>query len=205
LVHPYVLDSAPGWLITEKPAGLLSVPGRGPEKADCLYTRLQKEYPTILVVHRLDQATSGLMVWALNKEVQRQLGRQFEDRIVYKEYQALISARLPEGKERLELRQRLDVEHRPLQIVDEIQGKISVTRWRVLEELPGGIYRVQLLPETGRTHQLRLHMATLKAPILGDQLYGGPEYTRMALHACVLEFEDPETGSIRRFESPVPF
>lgn len=205
MANPYVKAVGAGWLITEKPPGLLSVPGKGAEKADCLYSRLQADYPEILVVHRLDQPTSGLMVWALNKEVQRHLSRQFEERKIHKEYQALVAGRLPRREGTLRLRQRLDVENRPLQIVDEVQGKLSVTRWKVLEELPGDTTRVQLFPETGRTHQLRLHMASLDTAILGDELYGGRNSERLALHACKLEFEDPETGIIRQFESSVPF
>jgi tRNA pseudouridine32 synthase/23S rRNA pseudouridine746 synthase len=205
VANPYVIESHDSWILTEKPAGLLSVPGKGPEKADCLYSRLQRDFPDILVVHRLDQPTSGLMIWARNKEAQKQLGHQFEQRLIHKEYQALLSAGLPREEGVLELRQRLDVDRRPLQIIDEEKGKLSLTRWRLLGEESGGHWRVQLYPETGRTHQLRLHMAAMKAPILGDSLYGGPPFHRMALHACVLEFIDPESGCVQHFESVVPF
>ncbi|MDC7233226.1 MAG: RluA family pseudouridine synthase [Spirochaetales bacterium] len=196
------------WLVCEKPAGLLSVPGKGPDKQDCLYSRLLKEYPELLVVHRLDQATSGLMVWARNKESQRDLSRQFEQRLIRKEYEALIPA-LPgtagqrEGE--IRLHQRLDVENRPLQIVDEELGKLSVTRWKIVGQEPSGFWRIRLYPETGRTHQLRLHMAHCGCPIAGDRLYGGRDAERLALHAALLGFSDPAGGEAVILESPVPF
>jgi len=205
LADSYVKVSTEGWIITEKPAGLLSVPGKGPDKADCLYSRLQKNRPEVLVVHRLDQATSGLMVWALDGECQRQLSRQFENRQVKKEYEALVAGIMPENEGVIEMKQRLDVDNRPLQIADEVHGKLSVTRWKVLDVMPGNISRVRLYPETGRTHQLRLHMASLQAPILGDRLYGGPDFQRLALHACSLEFHDPLSGHKVIFNSEVPF
>jgi len=205
MADPYIIGTSKEWIITEKPAGLLSVPGKGPDKSDCLYSRLKKVHPGVLVVHRLDQPTSGLMVWALTGGCQRSLGRQFEKRLVKKEYEALIAGTPPDEVGTVALKQRLDVENRPLQILDEIQGKRSVTRWKVLERLPGGVCRVRLYPETGRTHQLRLHMASMHAPILGDTLYGGPDAPRLALHACRLEFQDPETGNFISFTSEVPF
>jgi len=205
LADSYVKAATEGWIITEKPAGLLSVPGKGPDKADCLYSRLQKVYPKILVVHRLDQATSGLMIWALTGECQKQLGRQFENRQVKKEYEALIAGVPPENEGLIEMKQRLDIGNRPMQIRDDVHGKPSVTRWKVLDVMPGSVSRVRLYPETGRTHQLRLHMTSQRTPILGDRLYGGPDFQRLALHACTLEFQDPLTGENRIFYSEVPF
>ena len=205
MADPYVIASTACWVITGKPSGLLSVPGKGPEKADCLYSRLREIFPGLLVVHRLDQPTSGLMVWALTAACQRELSRQFEQRQVKKEYEALIGGRLPSPEGTMELRQRLDVDHRPLQIRDDLRGKLSVTRWRVLEEQAESVSRVRLYPETGRTHQLRLHMASLGAPILGDRLYGGSEAPRLMLHASRLEFLDPVTGKRVQFDSEVPF
>ena len=201
----YVVALKEGWLVSEKPAGLLSVPGRGPEKADCLLSRLAESYPDILTVHRLDQATSGLLLWALNKECQRNLSRQFEERKVHKEYEALICGSPAENEGTICLKQRLDVDNRPLQIVDEELGKPSVTRWKVLERRPDGLTRIRLYPETGRTHQLRLHMASRGWPILGDGLYGGRPAERMMLHACRIELAGPDTGEPLRFESDIPF
>ncbi|MDC7240202.1 MAG: RluA family pseudouridine synthase [Spirochaetales bacterium] len=211
-----ILEIRDSWIITVKEAGLLSVPGKGPDKADCLYARLLNEFPEIYTVHRLDQATSGLMVWARTKEAQRALSRQFELRQTRKEYEALICGRPsaekageadPEEGE-IRLHQRLDVDNRPMQIVDEEQGKLSVTRWRLLGPEGEGIWRIRLYPETGRTHQLRLHMKTAGCPISGDTLYGTPEAEkadRMALHAALLGFTDPGTGEAVQFESDVPF
>jgi tRNA pseudouridine32 synthase / 23S rRNA pseudouridine746 synthase len=203
-----ILKESDNWLISEKPAGLLSVPGKGPDKADCLYSRLLLDYPELLVVHRLDQATSGLMLWARNKESQRVLNRQFEERKIHKEYEALIPA--PPGKNdeteaEIRLYQRLDIDHRPMQIVDEEKGKLSITRWKILGRDDSGLWRIRLYPETGRTHQLRLHMASCGTPINGDRLYGGAEAERLALHACLLSFSDPVSGEAVCFESTVPF
>ena len=195
-------------LVAEKPAELLCVPGKGPDKADCLYSRLLQEFPDLLVVHRLDQSTSGLMVWALTKEAQRALGRQFEAREVSKTYEALISGRPQTKQGEIRLKQRLDVDNRPLQIVDPVQGKEGITNWRILEHLPDGISRIHLEPHTGRTHQLRLHMACMGTPIVGDRLYGDGDisrYGRMCLHACMLSIRHPESGIQMEFVSPVPF
>ncbi len=212
-----ILHSTEDWIISVKEAGLLSVPGKGPDKADCHYSRLLKDYPELYVVHRLDQATSGLMVWARTKEAQRDLSRQFEMRQTRKEYEALICGRpggasptdsSESGEGEIRLSQRLDVDNRPMQIVDEEQGKLSVTRWKLLGPEGNGIWRIRLYPETGRTHQLRLHMASAGCPILGDRLYGGPESEgekRMALHAALLGFTDLATGEFVQFESEVPF
>jgi tRNA pseudouridine32 synthase/23S rRNA pseudouridine746 synthase len=204
-----VISLREGWLVSEKPAGLLSVPGRGPEKADCLLSRLAESYPDILTVHRLDQATSGLLIWALDKDHQRRLSRLFEERKVRKEYEALICGTPAEEEGEIRLKQRLDVDNRPMQIVDEELGKPSVTRWRVLDRRSDGLCRIRLYPETGRTHQLRLHMASRGWPILGDNLYGGllnnTNAERMMLHACRIELEDPDTGETLRFCSKIPF
>lgn len=203
-----VLKENENWILSEKPEGLLSVPGKGPDKSDCHYARLLQVYPELLVVHRLDQATSGLMVWARNKASQRELSRQFEQRIVYKEYEALLTASPGNRDDRqgeIRLNQRLDIDNRPMQIVDEEQGKLSITRWTLLDEEDSRLFRIRLFPETGRTHQLRLHMASCGSPILGDRLYGGADAERLALHACVLRFLDPLTNEVIQWQSEVPF
>jgi tRNA pseudouridine32 synthase/23S rRNA pseudouridine746 synthase len=195
-------------LVVMKPAGLLSVPGRGPDKQDCLISRLQVDFPHALVVHRLDQATSGLMVFALNKKIQAQLGRQFEEKRVHKEYEALLEGVLsPEGK--IVLRQHLDINNRPYQIIDET-GKEGITQWKRLDLINKGeitLSRVRFYPLTGRTHQLRLHARELGAPIVGDTLYGheSPGKERMMLHSCRLEFTHPVSKERVIFLSPPPF
>ena len=195
-------------IISEKPAGLLSVPGRGPEKADCHYSRLAAEIPDLKVVHRLDQATSGLMIWAVGIEAQRNLSRQFEARLVKKAYEALVMGKLPEDRGRICLKQRLDPDNRPMQVVDPDLGKEGITDWELTGADSYGLQRVRLYPQTGRTHQLRLHLASLNCPIAGDTLYGKGEderFGRMCLHACLLEFVHPVSGEKMVFRSEVPF
>ncbi len=210
MAAPYVISQGKDWLVCEKPPGLLSVPGKGPEKQDCLYNRLLEDFPGILVVHRLDEATSGLMIFALNKTGQRDLSRQFEERRIHKEYEALLKGHLFPDEGEVRLCQHLDVEHRPRQVVDPSRrrGKEGLTRWKVLKRMEGQFTRVRLYPLTGRTHQLRLHMAFLGHPVKGDRLYDTascrPASERLALHACVLEMKD-KGGKTFRFESPPPF
>ncbi|OQY32610.1 MAG: hypothetical protein B6241_10590 [Spirochaetaceae bacterium 4572_59] len=207
-LNPYVVFQNDSIVVAEKPAGLLSVPGRGPEKADCLFSRLLKTYPELLIVHRLDQATSGLMIWARTKDAQRALGRQFEMRLVQKRYEALVAGELPGEEGTIRLKQRLDPENRPLQLIDPELGKEGITEWNAGEILPGGLRRVSLSPHTGRTHQLRLHMASLFCPIAGDSLYGDGKnyaYGRMCLHACYLEVNHPTSGERLVFQSRPPF
>jgi len=203
---PYIIHRDPDFIITEKPPGLLSVPGRGPDKADCLFSRLAEDFQELRVVHRLDQPTSGLMVWALNLPAQRELSRQFEQRQTRKEYQALISGPLPSPQGEIRLKQRLDPDNRPLQVVDPLQGKEGITQWEVLSGPDEKPVRVRLIPRTGRTHQLRLHMARSGCPIEGDSLYGdGEPGGRMCLHACGLAILHPVSGELLEFRSPVPF
>lgn len=196
------------YVVIGKPAGMLSVPGKGPEKQDCAAARIGVMFPQAsgpLVVHRLDMETSGLMVLGLDAEAQRALSMQFERREVEKAYVALLGERAGEGPDVLEaeegvidLPMRLDVENRPRQVVDHVQGRAAVTRWRVLTRETDRV-RVQFVPETGRTHQLRVHAAVgLRRPIVGDSLYGGARAARLMLHASYLSFVEP--GSARRVE-----
>lgn len=198
-------------LVYAKPSGLLAVPGRGPDKQDCLSARVQARYPDALIVHRLDMATSGLMLLARGQEAQRALSRAFAERVVQKRYIALVAGRLetaPEGWGSIDLPILLDWPNRPLRIVDPVQGKPSLTRWRVLG-YEGGNTRVELEPVTGRSHQLRVHLRALGHPILGDALYAPAEVQAMAprllLHACSLSLAHPASGDELRFESPAPF
>ncbi|TVQ32962.1 MAG: RluA family pseudouridine synthase [Phycisphaeraceae bacterium] len=224
-----VLACTPRTVAVDKPAGLLSVPGKGPYMADCAAARIRAMFPGAsgpLVVHRLDMETSGVMVFALDADAQRALSRQFESREVDKRYQALVRGAVEGEAGVIELHQRLDVERRPLQILDDEHGKAATTRWRVLErlngaEIPGAgavgaVTRIDFEPLTGRTHQLRLAAAAAKergglgAPIIGDTLYG-PERERatgagrLMLHATLLCVQNPDDGRPLRFESAAPF
>lgn len=209
-------------VVVEKPSGLLSVPGRGQDKQDCVVSRFKNLFPDAIEqpsVHRLDMETSGLMVLARTKETHRALNRLFEQKEVYKEYEALLSGTIPDEKASgtLELYFRLDVENRPHQIWDEVYGKKAVTEYHKIREeeyiSPSGnkiiATRVKFIPHTGRTHQLRLASADfhgLNVSIIGDTLYGKcEEGERLMLNATVLEFTHPATGKRMRFESKCPF
>ena len=200
-------------LVLDKPSGLLAVPGRGPDKQDCLSARVQAGYPDALIVHRLDMATSGLMVMARSQSAQRALSQVFAAREVNKRYIAVVAGRLkspPLGWGIIDLPIIVDWPNRPLRIVDHQLGKPSLTRWRVLETNEAGTStRVELEPVTGRSHQLRVHLRELGHPILGDALYAPPEVQAMAgrllLHAWSLRFTHPLTGEELAFERPAPF
>ena len=200
-------------LVVDKPAGLLSVPGRGPDKADCLVARVQAQYPEALTVHRLDMDTSGLMLLARGAEVQRTLSRAFATRTVKKRYIAWAAGRMTPPSAAwgtVELPLICDWPRRPLQKVDLELGKPSVTRWRVLDyDAERDATRVELEPVTGRSHQLRVHLRELGHPMLGDPLYAPEAILRQAprllLHAASLEIEHPVSGAACVFESPPPF
>ncbi len=197
-------------LVLDKPTGLLAVPGRGLDKQDCLSTRVQSRYPDALIVHRLDMATSGLVVMARGTRAQSLLSRAFEARRVEKRYIALVRGRLQQpGSDWGEITLPIgaDWPNRPRQKVDLEQGKHSLTRWRVLGYEAGGLVtRVELEPLTGRTHQLRVHLLALGHPIVGDELYApGVPTGRMMLHAWTLSLEHPVHGGQCRFEAPLPY
>ncbi|WP_179378490.1 RluA family pseudouridine synthase [Jannaschia marina] len=193
-------------LVVDKPQGLLSVPGRGEHLADCLLTRLAAEYPEVLLCHRLDRDTSGIMVFALTKEGQRKMGRMFEVKRIKKRYIARVSGEVVEEKGTIDLPLIVDWPNRPLQHVDFERGKPAVTDWRRVA-VEAGTTRMALMPRTGRSHQLRVHMRELGHPILGDPFYSqDPEaWPRMMLHAEGLKFEHPVTGQVMRLEAPCPF
>ena len=174
-------------MVVDKPAGMLSVPGR--TEPDCASARVQQLYPDALVVHRLDQATSGLLLFARGVQVQRQLSAEFAERRVGKLYVAVVAGRL-EGEGLIDLPIGADWPNRPRQQVDVERGKPSQTRWRVLAH-EGAHTRVALEPLTGRTHQLRVHLASLGHAILGDALYAAPDIAaaspRLLLHASELQ------------------
>ena len=197
-------------LVVDKPAGMLSVPGRGEGAHDNLTTRVTRVFGDALVVHRLDQATSGLMLFARGLPMQRALSLLFEKRRVHKRYEAVVAG-IPDAAEgQVDMPLRLDWPHRPRQVTDVFAGKPALTRWRALGPVQGHggpAARMVLTPVTGRAHQLRVHMAFIGHPILGDDLYA-PEpqrAPRLLLHAAELGFEHPQTGQRLAFSSPVPF
>jgi tRNA pseudouridine32 synthase/23S rRNA pseudouridine746 synthase len=209
MIGNYLLFADEKLLVLAKPAGLLSVPGR--TEPDCLAARAQAQFPDALVVHRLDMATSGLIAMGRGAEAQRALSMAFAERRVHKRYVAVVAGRLqaPPGEwGEVGLPLRCDWPNRPRQMVDPVQGKPSLTRWRVLAH-EGDATRVELEPVTGRSHQLRVHMAALGHPILGDELYAPPDVLarspRLLLHAAELSLPHPGDGAVMRFASPAPF
>jgi tRNA pseudouridine32 synthase / 23S rRNA pseudouridine746 synthase len=210
-IEPLYIDDT--LLVLDKPSGLLAVPGRGADKQDCLAARVQACYPDALIVHRLDMATSGLMLMARGAAAQRALSKAFAAREVRKRYIAVVAGRLappPGAWGMIDLPIIVDWPNRPLRIVDHQLGKPSLTRWRVLGYGESGAStRVELEPITGRSHQLRVHLRELGHPILGDALYAPPDVqalaNRLLLHAWSLHFAHPVTGAELAFESPAPF
>ena len=193
-------------LIVNKPAGLLSVPGRGMDKADSMTTRVQSEFPDARSVHRLDMSTSGLLVFARGESMHRLISRLFREHKIHKSYIALVTGRMKITAGEVNLPLGADWPNRPRQKVDLVSGKPALTCYRVLENNPNyhsthqceadnsAISRVELQPVTGRTHQLRVHMAAMGHPILGDMLYGGATSNaaeRLMLHARALSFVHP--------------
>ena len=197
-------------LVVDKPSGLLSVPGRGVEKQDCLISRVQSEYPDALIVHRLDCDTSGLLVLARGKEMHRRLSIQFQNREVEKRYVAVVNGQLERSSGEINLPLIVDWPNRPLHKVDFEAGKPSLTLFRVLNyDAIADSSRIELTPETGRTHQLRVHMQALGHPILGDSLYADPlaraKAPRLLLHAETLSFAHPVSGEPLSFICPAPY
>lgn len=194
-------------LVVVKPAGLLSVPGRGEDKQDCLSVRVMEEYPDTLIVHRLDLDTSGIILFARGKKMQAALSQLFEKRQVEKRYEALVSGKIDASGE-VNLPIIVDWPNRPKRKVDYETGQPAHTRYRLLAyDAASNTSRVELEPVTGRTHQLRMHMACIDHPILGDELYNpsteGVE--RLMLHARLLEFTHPVSGEALQFNNPPPF
>ncbi|MBU0728319.1 MAG: RluA family pseudouridine synthase, partial [Proteobacteria bacterium] len=187
-------------VMVEKTGGLLAVPGRGPDKQDCVESRVKKLYPECIpqpAAHRLDMHTSGIMVLALTRKAHRHLSMQFENRLIKKRYIALVEGLVTQDSGEIQLPFRLDPDNRPYQVYDPVHGKIGVSRWRKIAT-EGSRTRIEFTPLTGRTHQLRLHASHEKGigfPIVGDQLYGtGRDGDQLLLHASYLEFLHPETG-----------
>lgn len=210
---PRILYKDEYLLAVEKPTGLLSVPGRGPDKADCLSSRLQQVYPEARVVHRLDMETSGVLLFARDDETQRLLGRLFERREVKKTYVAVVHGRPATKTGCIDLPLIADWPNRPLQKVDLRQGKPSQTRFQVLSySAAKDQSRLQLEPVTGRSHQLRVHLRFIGHPIKGDKLYFYPgvpdtkdQPERLMLHACEIGFPHPHTGVPLKISCPPAF
>lgn len=197
-------------VVVNKPAGLLAVPGRGPDKQDCVLHRLHQRWPEARVVHRLDMATSGLMVFALDAASHVALNRQFAEREVHKCYTAVVAGAVAGDAGDIALPLLCDWPNRPRQKVDATLGKPSLTHYKVLSrDAAAGTSRLALTPITGRTHQLRVHLLALGHPIVGDALYAAPDWAqrapRLLLHATTLVFAHPASGEALRFNDPAPF
>ncbi len=197
------------WLsVINKPAGMLSVPGK--EDAVSVYSLMREQYPEAdgpLTVHRLDMATSGLMLIAKTKRVHQNLQAQFKNRLVRKRYVALLEGVVPKDKGTVDLPLCLNPLDRPRQMVHTEHGKPAITDYQVLERLDGKRTRIAFYPRTGRTHQLRIHAAHplgLHCPIIGDELYG-EKADRLYLHAEYLEFTHPITGETVRITKEAEF
>ena len=194
-------------IVLDKPAGLLSVPGRGPDKQDCLSARVQARYSDARVVHRLDMATSGLIVMARGLSNQRVLSEAFASRKVAKQYEAVVKGALPvlgDAWQQIDMPIGVDWPNRPRRKIDWERGKASTTRWLALEfDARLNVTHVKLEPLTGRTHQLRIHMMAIGHPILGDHLYAPPDVValseRLMLHAYALSFEHPTRAEALTF------
>jgi tRNA pseudouridine32 synthase/23S rRNA pseudouridine746 synthase len=204
-------------LVFNKPSGLLSVPGKGPEKADCLRTRVQQVYPEALTVHRLDMSTSGILLMARSAELHRKLSIAFQDREVKKRYVAVVDGHVKRSLENPSQEWQLidkpiatDWINRPLQKIALVEGKPSQTHYKVLSyDAATNSTSVELAPITGRTHQLRVHLQSLGHPILGDHLYASPDIqaksARLLLHASSLTINHPITGLAIEWQCAAPF
>lgn len=197
-------------LVIDKPVGVLSVPGIGPEKADSIAKRAAAEFAGARIVHRLDRDTSGVIVLAFDAEAHRELSRQFHDREVVKKYVAIVDGVVKDDAGRIDLPMRKDMDprHAPRQVIDHAEGRPAITDWWVTDRHADRT-RLLLQPLTGRSHQLRLHLKMIGHPILGDDLYAPARVLAMAdrlmLHAWTLELVHPTTAAAMKFESPCPF
>ena len=210
-LEPDVLHADDRLVVLDKPAGLLSVPGIGPENQDCLARRVEERFAGARIVHRLDRDTSGVIVMALDADAHRELSRQFEQREVTKRYVAVAAGRVDSDKSEIDLPLRKDLDpptSGPRHIVDHRLGRPARTSYRVLERHADRT-RLELRPLTGRSHQLRVHLSAIDHAILGDDLYAPPEVVamsnRLLLHAESLSIVHPSSGDPMTFHSPCPF
>lgn len=196
------------FLVLDKPSGLLSVPGVHPSLSDSLMTRVCETFPQARMINRLDKDTSGLILMSLDKKSHAAIATQFENRMVKKQYTAVVWGDLPEDEGFIDLPLASDPENKPCHKVDHESGRPAQTRWRVVERLQMPATRVHLTPLTGRTHQLRVHMKSIGHPILGDSFYAEGEAlaaaARLMLHAEKLEFRHPDGQNVA-FIAPCPF
>jgi len=194
-------------LAVDKPAGLLSVPGKTEDLADCLLARVQVAFPDALLVHRLDRDTSGVMVFGMTAHAQRHLSMQFEKRVVKKTYVARVAGEVAEKSGEIDLPLIVDWPNRPLQKVCHETGRPAFTEW-VCQKVEDGESRLRLMPKTGRSHQLRVHCLSMGHPILGDPLYApqtADNYPRMMLHAEEIRLNHPENAKGMKFRTTTPF
>ena len=199
-------------LVLNKPSGLLTVPGRGPEKQDCLSKRVQSRYPDALIVHRLDRDTSGLVVFARGLPAQRALNLAFEQRRVDKRYTAVVTGQLPIDDQwhEINLPMLVDWPNRPKRTINHAEGQSALTRWRCTAvNAMDNTSRVELEPVTGRTHQLRVHMQAIGHPMVGDTLYAPPDVqaqsNRLLLHSGMLSFPHPVSGVVHEYTATPAF
>jgi len=209
MARPFILHVDPHLVVVDKPAGLPSVPGRTPELQDCAATRVQAMFSDALVVHRLDMATSGLLLFARGLPAQRRLNRAFELRQVHKTYRAVVHGRPSQESGSIDLPLIADWPRRPRQMVDPAQGKPALTHWRRLEPWSAQACLIELQPVTGRSHQLRVHLAAIGHPILGDDLYAHEEALKMSdrllLHAAEVRIVHPDSDQLLSFHSAPAF
>lgn len=204
---PVILHEDHELVFVDKPSGLLSVPGRGEEMADCMIARLREVFPEILLVHRLDLDTSGVMVFARSPHAQRNLGAQFEARKTRKTYIARVFGQVAARAGQVDLPLTVDWPNRPRQMVCHQTGRPAQTDWALIRHEEEGS-RLRLSPVTGRSHQLRVHMLAMGHPILGDPLYAtgaAAAYPRLMLHAQSLRLRHPDGGRGLTISAPVPF
>lgn len=210
LPTPTLLHVDDALIVADKPAGMLSVPGRGPDKADCLAARVQAVYADAMSVHRLDMATSGLIMMGRGAAIQRALFMAFAQRQVHKTYVAVVDGLLADDEGEINLPLIADWPNRPRQMVSVTLGKPSLTRWQVLQrDTQLGRTRLALYPLTGRSHQLRVHLAAIGHAILGDELYAALDVARasprLLLHASALQLTHPADGLAMAFDCAAPF
>lgn len=197
-------------LLVDKPDLLLSIPGRNPLNSDCVISRMRETFASASVVHRLDLDTSGIMVIPLDKPTHSHISRQFQEHRVDKSYQTMVYGIVEQDSGEIDLPIAPDWDNRPRQVISEERGKQALTRFEVLARFPSeNCTRLRLQPVTGRSHQLRIHLAEIDHPILGCDLYAHEEALSMAkrlmLHAHTLAFEHPATGQQLTGEAPLPF
>ena len=197
-------------LVLDKPAGLLTVPGRGADKADCLWSRARQQWPDALIVHRLDMATSGLVLFARDASTQRRLSMAFAQREIHKRYEAVVGGLVIDDAGVIDLPLSADWPRRPRQQVDAVHGKPSLTQWRVLaRDATAQRTRLALTPHSGRSHQLRVHLCAIGHAIVGDALYAPSALAaaapRLLLHATRLSFLHPHDAAPLAFTCPAEF